>query len=113
MAKYIVKRVVMAIITILVVACVTFVLMMSVPGSPFNDEKITPEQRAMMEEKYGLNDPLPAQMMRYLGGIITRGDFGVSLKMQKDRPVLDIITEKSPLSASIGVVARGWAICLG
>ena len=113
MAKYIVKRVVMAIITILVVACVTFVLMMSVPGSPFNDEKITPEQRAMMEEKYGLNDPLPAQMMRYLGGIITRGDFGVSLKMQKDRPVLDIITEKFPLSASIGVVALCWAICLG
>ena len=113
MAKYIVKRVVMAIITILVVACVTFVLMMSVPGSPFNDEKITPEQKAMMEAKYGLNDPLPAQMMRYLGGIITRGDFGVSLKMQKDRPVLDIITEKFPLSASIGVVALCWAICLG
>ena len=66
-----------------------------------------------MEEKYGLDDPLPAQMMRYLGGIITRGDFGVSLKMQKDRPVLDIITEKFPLSASIGVVARCWAIGLG
>ena len=113
MAKYIVKRVVMAIITILVVACVTFVLMMSVPGSPFNDEKITPEQKAQMEAKYGLNDPLPAQMMRYLGGIITRGDFGVSLKMQKDRPVLDIITEKFPLSASIGVVALLWAIAVG
>ena len=49
MAKYIVKRVIMALITILVVACVTFVLMMSVPGSPFNDEKITPEQKAAME----------------------------------------------------------------
>ena len=49
MAKYIVKRVVMAIITILVVACVTFVLMMSVPGSPFNDEKITPEQKAYLK----------------------------------------------------------------
>ena len=48
MAKYIVKRVIMALITILVVACVTFVLMMSVPGSPFNDEKITPEQKAAM-----------------------------------------------------------------
>ena len=113
MAKYIVKRVVMAIITILVVACVTFVLMMSVPGSPFNDEKITPEQKAMMEEKYGLNDPLGVQMLRYLGGIVTRGDFGVSLKMQKDRPVLDIIVEKFPLSASIGVVALLWAIALG
>ena len=113
MAKYIVKRVIMALITIVVVACVTFVLMMSVPGSPFNDEKITPEQKAMMEEKYGLNDPLGVQMLRYLGGIVTRGDFGVSLKMQKDRPVLDIIVEKFPLSASIGVVALLWAIALG
>lgn len=58
MAKYIVKRVIMALITILVVACVTFVLMMSVPGSPFNDEKITPEQKAAMEAKYGWDDPL-------------------------------------------------------
>ena len=113
MAKYIVKRVIMAIITILVVACVTFVLMMSVPGSPFNDEKITPEQKAQMEAKYGLDDPLGVQMLRYLGGIITRGDFGESLKMQKDRPVLDIITEKFPLSASIGVVALLWAIAVG
>lgn len=54
MAKYIVKRVIMALITILVVACVTFVLMMSVPGSPFNDEKIMPEQKAAMEAKYGM-----------------------------------------------------------
>ena len=48
--------------------------------------------------------------------VLTRtagSDFGVSLKMQKDRPVLDIITEKFPLSASIGVVALCWAICLG
>ena len=113
MAKYIVKRVIMAIITILVVACVTFVLMMSVPGSPFNDEKITPEQRAQMEAKYGLDDPLPVQMLRYLKGVVLEQDFGVSLKMQKDRPVLEIITEKFPLSARIGVVAILWAIAVG
>ena len=113
MAKYIVKRVIMAIITILVVACVTFVLMMSVPGSPFNDEKITEAQKAQMEAKYGLDDPLPVQMLRYLKGVVTEGDFGVSLKMQKDRPVLEIILEKFPLSARIGVVALVWAICVG
>lgn len=84
MAKYIVKRVIMALITILVVACVTFVLMMSVPGSPFNDEKITPEQKAAMEAKYGMDDPLGVQMLRYLKGVIVDQDFGVSLKMQKD-----------------------------
>ena len=113
MAKYIVKRVIMALITILVVACVTFVLMMSVPGSPFNDEKITPEQKAAMEAKYGMDDPLGVQMLRYLKGVIVDQDFGVSLKMQKDRPVLDIITEKFPLSAKIGVIALVWAVAVG
>ena len=113
MAKYIVKRVIMALITILVVACVTFVLMMSVPGSPFNDEKITPEQKAAMEAKYGMDDPLGVQMLRYLKGVIVDQDFGVSLKMQKDRPVLDIITEKFPLSAKIGAIALVWAVAVG
>ena len=113
MAKYIVKRVIMALITILVVACVTFVLMMSVPGSPFNDEKIMPEQKAAMEAKYGMDDPLGVQMLRYLKGVIVDQDFGVSLKMQKDRPVLDIITEKFPLSAKIGVIALVWAVAVG
>lgn len=113
MAKYVVKRVIMAIVTILVVACVTFLLMMSVPGSPFNDEKaLTADQMAAMEAKYGLDQPLPVQMVRYLQGAL-HGDFGVSLKMQKDRPVLDIIMEKFPISAKIGVIALVWAIIVG
>ena len=87
MAKYVVKRVIMALVPILVVACVTFLLMMSVPGSPFNDEKITEQQRAQMDAKYGLDKPLVIQMANYMKGAL-KGDLGVSLKMQKDRPVL-------------------------
>lgn len=112
MAKYVVKRVIMALVTILVVACVTFLLMMSVPGSPFNDEKITPEQKEQMNEKYGLNEPLVIQMANYLKNAV-QGDLDVSLKMQKDRPVLDIIVEKFPLSAQIGVIALVWAVLVG
>lgn len=52
-------------------------------------------------------------MLRYLKGVIVDQDFGVSLKMQKDRPVLDIITEKFPLSAKIGVIALVWAVAVG
>lgn len=55
-----------------------------------------------MEAKYGMDDPLGVQMLRYLKGVIVDQDFGVSLKMQKDRPVLDIITEKFPLSCKDG-----------
>ena len=112
MAKYVVKRVIMALVTILVVACVTFLLMMSVPGSPFNDEKITEQQRAQMDAKYGLDKPLVIQMANYMKGAL-KGYLGVSLKMQKDRPVLEIIVEKFPLSAKIGVVALIWAVLVG
>ncbi len=112
MAKYVIKRVIMALITILVVACVTFLLMMSVPGSPFNDEKITPQQMAQMDAKYGLDKPLLVQMANYMKGAL-HGDLGVSLKMQKDRPVLEIIAEKFPLSAKIGVIALIWAVVVG
>lgn len=112
MAKYVVKRVIMALVTILVVACVTFLLMMSVPGSPFNDEKITEQQRAQMDAKYGLDQPLIIQMGNYMKNAL-QGDLGVSLKMQKDRPVLEIIVEKFPLSAKIGVVALIWAVVVG
>ncbi|MBM6869825.1 ABC transporter permease [Pseudoflavonifractor phocaeensis] len=112
MAKYVIKRVIMALITILVVACVTFLLMMSVPGSPFNDEKITAQQMAQMDAKYGLDKPLLVQMANYMKGAL-HGDLGVSLKMQKDRPVLEIIAEKFPLSAKIGVIALIWAVVVG
>ena len=112
MAKYVIKRVIMALITILVVACVTFLLMMSGPGSPFNDEKITAQQMAQMDAKYGLDKPLLVQMANYMKGAL-HGDLGVSLKMQKDRPVLDIIAEKFPLSAKIGVIALIWAVVVG
>lgn len=113
MAKYILKRVIMAVITILVVACVTFVLMRSVPGSPWNAEKaMTQQQIATLNEKYGYDKPLPVQLFTYLKNAI-QGDLGVSLKMQKDRPVIEIITTMFPLSAKIGVVSLVWAVLVG
>ena len=113
MAKYIVKRVIMALITILVVACVTFVLMMSVPGSPFNDEKITPEQKGGREGTQGEGWPLGFRCCATSRESSWTRTSVSPLKMQKDRPVLDIITEKFPLSAKIGVIALVWAVAVG
>lgn len=113
MAKYIVKRVIMALITILVVACVTFAPDDVRAGQPVQRRK----DYAGAEGGHGgqVRDgrPLGVQMLRYLKGVIVDQDFGVSLKMQKDRPVLDIITEKFPLSAKIGVIALVWAVAVG
>jgi oligopeptide transport system permease protein len=113
MAKYIVKRVIMAVLTMLFVICLTFLLMETVPGGPFLSEKaISPETLAALNKKYGLDKPVPVQLVNYIGGVL-HGDFGVSLKMQKNRPVAKIISEMFPTSARIGGIALLWAFIVG
>ena len=113
MAKYTAKRVVMALLTLLVVACITFFLMNAIPGNPWLSEK-TPPQATIdaLNEKYGLDQPVIVQLGKYLVNIL-HGDFGNSIKMQKDRPVLEIITTMFPVSATIGIIAILWAILVG
>lgn len=113
MAKYLVKRVLMACITILMVAVITFFLMNAIPGNPWLSEK-TPPQATLdaLNAKYGLDQPLPIQLQKYLGNLL-RGDFGVSIKMMKNYPVLDIILEMFPVSARIGIIALVWALLVG
>ena len=113
MAKYIVKRVLMAVVTLFIVICLTFFLMNAVPGSPWLSEKTpSPAPIAALNEKYGLDKPVVVQLGLYLQDIL-QGDFRVSLKMQKDRPVLEIILTMFPISAGIGAIAISWAILVG
>lgn len=109
MPKYIVKRVFMALLTVLIVACITFFLMNAIPGNPWLSEK-TPSQAVIdaLNAKYGFDQPVIVQLGKYLGNLL-RGDFGLSIKAPINRPVLDIITEKFPVSAKIGVFAILWA----
>lgn len=113
MAKYTLKRVLMALVTILIVACATFLLMHSVPGSPWaSDKKLTAAVEAELNKKYNLDKPLVVQLGIYLGDLV-QGDLGVSLKMQKNRPVTTIIKEMFPLSALVGGLSLCWAIIVG
>lgn len=112
MIKYICKRTLIAIIVLLIVACLTFLLMHSVPGGPFVSEKATPESIALLNAKYGLDKPAPVQLWNYLVNAL-HGDFGLSLRMQMNRPVTDIIMEMFPTSAKIGGIAMMLAIVLG
>ena len=74
---YIVKRILLAIVTIWVVITVTFFVMHAVPGGPFTGEKAVSESvMQAMEAKYGLDKPLGVQYITYLGDIVTRFDFG-------------------------------------
>ncbi len=113
MAKYILKRVLMAVITLFIVICLTFFLMNAVPGNPWLSEK-TPTQATIdaLNAKYGLDQPVIVRLGKYLENL-AHLDFGTSIKMQKDRPVLNIITTMFPISAGIGAIAISWAILVG
>lgn len=113
MAKYVAKRVGMALLTIFVVACITFFLMHAIPGNPWLSEKTPPPQVIeQLNIKYGLDQPLHIQLGKYLGNML-RLDFGNSIKMQKNYPVINIIKEMFPVSAKIGAIALLWAVCVG
>ena len=113
MAKYVVKRVLMAIVTILVVACITFFVMHAIPGNPWlSDKTPSPQVIEALNAKYGLDKPLPVQLVKYLGNML-HGDFGQSIKMQKNYPVINIIKEMFPVSAKIGLFALLWAVVVG
>ena len=105
MTFYILKRILLAILTVWIVITVTFFVMHAIPGGPFVSEKaISKEAQAALEAKYGLDKPLFEQYTTYLSDIVTKFDFGPSLK-QRGRQVLDIIMD--------GVQCGGERHCAG
>lgn len=112
LAKYIIKRVGMGILSIFVVASLTFFLMNLVPGGPFVAEKnISPAAQAALEAKYGLDKPLLERYVTYMTDFV-KGDMGVSLK-QRGRTVSDIIFSKFPVSARLAGIAVAVALLVG
>lgn len=108
MKKYVLKRVLTAIVTLLVILLVLFILMQLMPGSPFNDEKLNDDQRAALYAKYGLDQPVFIQFLRYVANML-RGDFGVSYNISKNTPISQLIQTRLPISIMIG----GMAVLLG
>lgn len=79
MSKYLVKRVLLAILSILIVSAITFFVMNLIPGGPFNKEKATSkEAQQVLEERYNLDKPVPEQYVLYMNNLL-HGDWGVSL----------------------------------
>lgn len=111
MTRYVVKRVLLALLTILIICTITFFTMHAVPGGPFNSEKaLDPLTVQALNERYGLDKPVPEQFVNWMKGILT-GDFGVSLK--NGREISDIIGESFPVSAKLGLMAMGVALFFG
>jgi oligopeptide transport system permease protein len=113
MLFYVLKRVLLALLTIWIVITVTFFVMHSIPGGPFASEKaISAEAQAALEAKYGLDKPLGEQYVTYLRDVVTKLDFGPSLK-QRGRQVIDIILDGMKTSAKLGLIAAFSAAIVG
>ena len=114
MAGYILKRILVAILTLLLIMTITFFLMNAVPGSPFLTEKSTPEMIARANAKYGLDKPLIVQLFNYVKNYL-HGDMGTSLKMQEGTAVTKIIFQegKFALSFKLGICAVIVAVIIG
>jgi oligopeptide transport system permease protein len=109
---YVLKRLLGAIPTLALIVVLAFLLMRLAPGGPFDEEQaIPPEIRANLERAYGLDQPLPVQLGRYLSGLV-RGDFGPSFKF-KDFTVTELIAAGLPVSLQLGALAMLVTILVG
>jgi oligopeptide transport system permease protein len=101
-----------AIPTLLLVIVLAFLLVHAAPGGPFDDERVLPaDVEANIEIAYHLDEALPKQLLRYLGGLV-RGDLGPSYRY-RDRTVSDLIGAAFPLSLTLGAMAMALAIVVG
>ena len=112
MLGFIGKRLLVAIPTLLVIITLAFGLLHAAPGGPFDSDKVlVPEIRAAIEARYHLDESVPVQYLRYLGGVV-RGDFGPSFQYQ-DSSVNDLIAQGLPIDLTIGLLAMGLALLIG
>jgi len=114
MARYIGKRLLYMVVTLFVIVVLTFTLMKILPGSPFDADrfaKMTPEQQATALAKYGLDQPIFVQFMKYLGNML-RGDFGTSF-FYTDMPVTTVIISRLGPSMLVGAQAILIGLAIG
>ena len=112
MATFVLRRVLLMIPTLWVIATLTFFLMRLAPGGPFNAEKdIPPAAKAQLERAYGLDRPLGQQYLSFLTHAV-RLDFGPSYKFPA-RQVREIIFEAFPVSLELGLWALLFALAFG
>ncbi|MEY8379757.1 ABC transporter permease [Ileibacterium valens] len=102
--KYILKRLVISVVTLFVILLVLFLLIKLMPGTPFNDEKLTAEQKALIYEAYGLDKPVFEQFFIYIGNML-KGDFGISYAIQRNMPVANLVNPRIPISFGLGIGA--------
>jgi oligopeptide transport system permease protein len=109
---YVIRRVAWIVPVLVVVSVITFALMHAVPGGPWDQEKpLPPNIVRRLNDKYGLDEPIPVQYLRWAGGMLT-GDLGPSYRY-RDRTVNDIVGDGIGTTAQLGIMAFILALLVG
>jgi oligopeptide transport system permease protein len=113
MLNFVARRLAIAVPTVLLLVIASFLLMYAAPGGPFTTERdLPPEIMANIEAKYGLDQPLPMQIVNYTWGVIAHFDFGPSFKY-KDQSVNDLISTGFPVTLTYGGIGFVLAVVVG
>lgn len=113
MLAFLVRRILIAIPTIVLISIFVFGMQKLLPGDPvlvMAGEERNPEVIEFLREKYRLNDPIPVQYATWIGNAM-QGDLGISLRTQQ--PVLELIGEKLPVTIQLAVMALIIALLIG
>ncbi|WEV54597.1 ABC transporter permease [Leuconostocaceae bacterium ESL0723] len=111
MAKYILKRLAILVFTLWVVITITFFMMHAMPGTPYNNPRLTSDMIAQLNQTYGLDKPLWQQYLSYLVNAL-HGDFGTSFQYQ-NQAVSTLIAQRLPISAELGLAALVVGVIFG
>ncbi len=98
-------------IALFIIVSITFFISKALPGDPFSDPKLTPQVREQLYEKYGLDEPLYVQYAKYMAQV-AQGDLGNSY-FYESRPVSEMILQRLPISAFIGIQAVIFGLVIG
>ena len=116
MVKYSITRLLQSAVTVLIVATIVFLLMRALPTDYFFTEeevmKLTEQQKQDRLEAAGLNDPVAQQLLRFYKELL-HGDLGKSRRIRVDKPVIEIIQERFPVSMKLGLISLGISLVLG
>jgi len=113
MLAFLLRRILIAIPTIVIISIMVFALQHLLPGDPLlvlAGEERDPEVLEALREKYRLNDPIPVQYVAWVGNAL-QGDLGVSLRT--NQPVTELMAEKLPVTIQLALMSMIFALVIG
>ena len=117
MSTYIIRRLILALLIIVIITILVFLGMRLLPGDPIlllitrsESTQVTEEQITLLEQEYGLDKPLVVQYFDWMGGVL-RGDLGKSIHTNWE--VSDVIIRRMPITLHLSILAFIVSICIG